>query len=91
MKTPKACLTCNMITYNGTRCKDCTKRKDSLYDNAYRKRAKTVRDNAIKCWICGGMARSEDPWTADHLIPSDKHSVLMAAHRSCNSRRGNKT
>lgn len=45
------------------------------------------------CWICGEGDREGDPFTADHVIPAvrqprDEEAVLLAAHRSCNSRRG---
>jgi len=59
------------------------------YAGDYRKRAKQIRDNATTCWICGKGYNPKDPWTADHLIAGDPNSPLAAAHRTCNSRRGN--
>lgn len=66
------------------------KPKRAHYTGDYQKRAAEVRKNAIYCHICGDTARALDPWTADHLIPGDPGSPLLPAHRSCNSRRGNK-
>jgi hypothetical protein len=40
--------------------------------------------------LCGGGARPNDPWQADHVIPGDADSPLAPAHRSCNAARGNK-
>jgi len=67
-----------------------TKPKRLLYSGDYVKLAKKVRENATYCHLCGDGPRHNDPWTADHLIPGDPLSPLLAAHRSCNSRRGNK-
>ena len=55
--------------------------------------AKQVRtaanaDPNCVCWLCGETARVDDPWTADHVEPGNPDSILMPAHRSCNSRRG---
>jgi hypothetical protein len=47
-----------------------------------------VRAEAVACWLCGDGPRPDDPWTADHVTPGDPDSILLAAHRSCNSRRG---
>lgn len=66
------------------------KPKREHYGGEYRKRAKKVRDNAVYCHLCGDGPRHDDPWTADHIIPGDPASPLLAAHRSCNSRRGNR-
>lgn len=99
-KPPRACLTCGALQAHGSRCERChakvqtarTARRDRPhYNYAYRKRAKHVRDTAVVCWLCGGMARPNDPWTADHVLPADPNSPLLAAHRSCNSSRGNRT
>jgi hypothetical protein len=60
------------------------------YKGDYPKRAALVRATATHCWICGGTARADDPWTADHIIAGDPQSPLLAAHRSCNSSRGNR-
>ena len=44
------------------------------------------------CWLCGRQGAD----TADHVIPFSRGGVgmditnLRAAHRSCNSRRGNR-
>ncbi len=98
-KVPKACLNCGNATINGTRCQHCQARWNKQhpkpprphYEGDYRRRAREVRNNATHCWICGEGQRDNDPWTADHVIPGDPGSPLLAAHRSCNSRRGNRT
>lgn len=95
---PKPCLGCGELVFNVSRCENCQsfynhlhpKKPRPHYQVDYRRRAKEVRDNAVACWICGEGARSNDPWTADHVIPANPDSLLLAAHRSCNSRRGNR-
>lgn len=101
MKFQKPCLDCGTLSYE-SRCEKHRKRveqlrdvkraehKKTLYNSEYRKQAALVRQTAIVCHICGDGARLNDPWQADHLIPSDPLSPLAAAHRSCNARRGNK-
>jgi hypothetical protein len=96
----RVCLSCGTLTLNGSRCEPCQTTQDTAISNRrgprahyagdYRKRAKVIRDNAETCWICGDGYRVDDPWTADHLVPGDPASPLAAAHRSCNSARGNK-
>lgn len=60
------------------------------YQGDYKRRAKEVCAKAEACWICGDGKRDHDPWTADHVIPGDSNSLLLPAHKSCNSRRGNR-
>ena len=66
------------------------KRARPHYSGDYAKRAELVRRTAVTCHLCGDTYRANDPWTADHLIAGDPNSPLAPAHRSCNSRRGNK-
>ena len=101
MPFKKPCLDCGQLSFN-TRCdlhqknverlKDLRRahKKQTLYNSDYRKAAKFVRDTAIICHICKDGDRANDPWQADHLIPSDPNSPLAAAHRSCNAKRGDK-
>ena len=105
-KFPIPCLDCGKLSLAGNRCETCTKRVADLheikraavkrdtkqYSGAYRKKAADVRKNAIQCWICGEGARLDDPWQADHVNPGENgdDAVLMAAHASCNRKRGNK-
>lgn len=95
----RPCIDCGALTGDGSYCEPCRlerERKRSLargsrhYTGDYRRRAKIVRENATECWLCGEGARVDDPWTADHVVPGDPASPLMPAHRSCNSRRGNR-
>lgn len=66
-------------------------KKKLLYSNPdYRRRAALIRQNAVVCWLCKKPGRVGDPWTADHVNPGDPNSELRPAHRSCNSKRGNK-
>ena len=105
LRFPKPCLVCGVLTKGLSRCdthqadwqavenlrlKDMKARRPNLYDNNYRKRARVVRQSAVYCHLCNEPARRNDPFTADHIIAGDKESPLAAAHRSCNSRRGNK-
>jgi hypothetical protein len=99
---PNPCLDCGKLTTHGARCqehtidrtrqRDATRRPnhDTYYGPDYRRRAKQIRDNATICWICKGGWVPSDPWTADHLEPGNPNSQLAPAHRSCNSKRGNK-
>lgn len=62
------------------------------YQGDYKQRAAWVRANATICHICGqGDRGAADPWTADHIYPGENDSLLLSAHRSCNSSRGNDT
>lgn len=54
-------------------------------------RAAANADPSCVCWLCGEPARVGDPWTADHVEPGNPDSILLPAHRSCNSRRGDGT
>jgi hypothetical protein len=100
------CVECGELTKNdGTRCsthkrqfeqqaelrRALVKKLTGQYSGDYRKRAKLVRDTAVECHLCGRGALPNDPWEADHLDPADPSSELLAAHRSCNQRRGNKS
>jgi hypothetical protein len=102
----KPCLTCGQLGEPGdTLCprhkaeaaerervrQGIRKAGRTLYTSAgYRRLSKHIRDTATACHLCGLGAKADDPWTADHLIAGDPESPLAAAHRSCNSRRGNK-
>lgn len=98
MKFKKPCLVCGGLSY-GERCEPHEKeyqrqrelKKDrSHYKGNYQSRSRKVRQGAIVCWICNDGARTNDPWTADHVFPGVAESPLLPAHRSCNSRRGNR-
>jgi hypothetical protein len=98
MPIQRPCISCRKLHTNSSRCDRCQAAWDKQrnytrehYKGTYAKRAKEVRDTAIACWICGQGKRTDDPFTADHLIPADPQSPLAAAHRSCNSSRGNDT
>jgi hypothetical protein len=80
----RPCLGCGDLIETGSRCRACT---IDRYQGDYQRRAKAVREGATVCWLCGEGARPDDPWQADHLT-SSPDSPLMAAHRSCNARRG---
>ena len=91
------CLDCKRITPRQTRCEECDRMRQQHRNasrthlhGSYKREAKRVRDSASHCWLCGEGPRLDDPFTADHVVASDPHSPLMPAHRSCNSRRGNK-
>lgn len=95
----RPCIGCGSLTGAGSYCEPCARERErqrSLtrgsrhYTGDYRRRAKEVRENATECWLCHDGPRPDDPWTADHVVPGDPASPLMPAHRSCNSRRGNR-
>lgn len=95
----RPCIGCGSLTGAGSYCEPCRlerERKRSLargsrhYTGDYRRRAKIVRESPGPCWICGEGDRDGDIWTADHVVPGQVDSPLAKAHRSCNSRRGNR-
>src|SRR2546429_8939832 len=90
---------------NRGRCRDCLRR----YEREKRQRrgtttqrglgaehqrlAKQVLSEEKACWLCGHLARPNDPLEVDHVVPRSKggatvRSNLRAAHASCNRSRG---
>ena len=65
-------------------------RKNSLYNNTYRKQAKWVRDTAISCHLCGIPFQPGDAIEADHVDAGNPNSELKPAHRKCNASRGSR-
>ena len=58
-------------------------------------RIAVLERDQYRCQWCGEPARHNDQLTMDHLVPyaeggTDDEDNLVAAHRSCNSRRGAK-
>ena len=101
MQFKRPCLDCGVLTDKGNRCpthqgiyqaKLDERRKPNRkhYSGDYYKRSKQVRESATVCWICKQGYKQDDPFTADHYLPGIPESPLLPAHRSCNSRRGNK-
>ena len=88
LRFPKPCIECGTLSLN-SRCATHAITKATLYNKDYKRHAAWIRANATTCHLCGETARPNDPWTADHIDASDPASPLAAAHRSCNSRRGN--
>jgi hypothetical protein len=99
MSIMKPCIICGaLVPKPATRCETHRLEVDNSryrrrgprphYDGDYRKQAARIRATATECWICGDGPRTNDPWTADHINPGDPDSPLAAAHRTCNSRRG---
>jgi hypothetical protein len=87
------CLVCGTPTTNGPRCADCTTLKVSYDDAEYQLNRAIILATPGPCWLCGKGARAGDPFTADHVVArelggSNSLSNLAKAHRSCNSRRG---
>lgn len=96
----RVCLACGVLTLHGSRCEACAANAERIrskrrgarhYTGDYAKRARAVRESFAPCWICGEWDRPGDPWTADHVQAGDPASPLAKAHRSCNSRRGNRS
>ena len=85
----KPCIECGALT-TASRCEQHAITKPVLYNKDYKRHAAYIRATATVCHLCGKEAIDGDPWTADHLDAGDPTSPLAAAHRSCNSRRGNK-
>ena len=62
------------------------------YGTEWRRISAKVIANAVACHWCGKPFSKDDPATADHVIPKARGGTndeqnLVAAHRSCNSRR----
>lgn len=69
----------------------------------YRRLVDQVRDQRMPCWLCGhNIDYQLDPrhrmsFTLDHLVPISRGGSLLdpanarAAHRACNSSKGNRT
>jgi hypothetical protein len=103
---PKPCLDCGELTSGSNRCvqhdnlvqqlheakRAIVKKQTGQYSGDYRKRAKLVRETALTCHLCGGGARFDDSWVADHANPAEfgASALLLPAHKSCNEKRGNK-
>lgn len=76
------------------------KPRKGLDHRAYRRATARLRANSSVCWICGLQIDLDLPYTdamsftADHVVPRSKGGSLLgelkAAHRSCNSKRGNR-
>jgi hypothetical protein len=90
MTIQRPCINCGNLTTRITRCATCQPHHDRLYDAEYRRTAQIIRATATHCHICKEGARPDDPFTADHIRPRDPTSPLAAAHRSCNTRKGNR-
>jgi 5-methylcytosine-specific restriction protein A len=62
------------------------------YDQSYQRARRELLATATVCAWCGLPGRQGDPLTADHLVPlahgGRTEGNLVAAHRSCNGRRG---
>ena len=96
-KTYRPCIVCGTLSVARTRCVECEQRHQRArnaqrahYKGDYQRRARAVRESAVLCALCGQPARPGDPMTADHIEPGVATSPLRAAHRSCNSARGNR-
>jgi len=78
------------------------KPRKGLDHRAYRRTTKRLRATSSVCWICRKEIDQSLPytdpmsWTADHVVPRSRGgaltdmSNLKAAHRKCNSSRGNR-
>ena len=84
---PIPCLDCGRLHLRAVYCE--IHERPTLYGHNYQREAAHIRATAITCHICGTGADATDPWTADHIVAGDPNSPLKAAHRSCNSRKGN--
>ena len=99
MRQPfRPCIVCGALATGKTRCIDCERKwqrarnqRRRHYQGDYAKRARQVRESALVCTICGLPPTPDNPMTADHIEPGVVSSALRAAHRSCNSSRGNRT
>lgn len=93
----KACGKCGAPTERNERgwyCKPCQPAgKNPWKDPEYLVNRKTVLAEEKECWLCGEPFTADNPATVDHVVEvsaggGHERSNLRAAHRSCNSRRG---
>ena len=100
---PRPCIDCQRATTHGSRCILCSKvyaekherrrgsRHQRGYTNDWYRLSQAVLDrDDYTCAYCGGFAT-----TADHRIPKARGgpsdaSNLVAACRSCNSKKGDR-
>jgi len=86
---PKPCIKCGVLTTGGSYCISHQKEKWNRYnDPRYRYARQQIKATAIRCHICQELFTDRNDISADHLIPGDLNSPLLAAHIRCNSRRG---
>jgi hypothetical protein len=86
----KACNVCGRIIDRGSRCAE---HAIPARGRAHRVASLQTRAEERTCWICGKPGTTNDPLTADHIVPRahgghDTRANMRAAHRSCNQRRG---
>jgi hypothetical protein len=67
------------------------KNQRTLYRSpTYRRARQHIKDTATHCHLCKQAFTDRKDITADHLLPGNPDSPLLPAHRTCNSKRGNK-
>ncbi|MEI7420223.1 MAG: hypothetical protein WCK24_05105, partial [Actinomycetes bacterium] len=88
---PKPCIKCGVLTGGGSYCISHQKEKWGRYnDPRYKLVRAHIKATATHCHICKQAFTDRNDITADHVTPGDINSVLLPAHLSCNSRRGDK-
>ena len=103
MRFNKPCITCGELTpnqYCPTHQAAINKarennparleRKKALYNPAYKRVSKKIREAGGKCYLCGEGYSQNDPWQVDHVDAGNPNSELALTHRSCNASKGNK-
>jgi hypothetical protein len=105
-KFKKPCLICGQLSYGShceehayqiQQVRDARKntparraKKKALYGGDYQQRRKIALAGATHCYLCHEAFTLTDRIEADHLIPTNPQSPLVAVHRLCNQRKGNK-
>ena len=103
----RACNKCGaLFQTGGSLCPDCQAQRDAikeqnparrekkraLYGGDYSRKARTVRDTATHCYLCGGEFQPGEPIQADHLFPElGNKSPLGGTHPHCNRNKSNKS
>lgn len=102
MKFKKPCLKCGTLGEPGKaycplhetermkRINDAKNQRTLYRSTAYRNARKLIKEQATHCHLCGQPFTNREEITADHLIAGNPASPLAPAHRTCNSKRGNK-
>lgn len=90
---------CGELVERSGYCSEHAKRKESpskrgLGRDFQRATREAIEAQGGECYYGDGPARPGDPLTGDHVVPRSKGGTvedgIVAAHRSCNARRGNR-
>lgn len=85
------CPACQSVTTAARNARPSSSSRGLGWKFSQRKQDDDAYQAATQCHWCSLPFTAQDPKTADHLIPRSRgggDGPIVAAHRSCNSRRG---